>query len=129
MNQDNKIFIKDDMEKIGTKSQSDMKDMLKIKKEAVEFEDFHNFQLTEKNFKKETTEKTDTKANLDMKNGKKVRNCPKDKPIKEPENKFIANLKECPVCEKSLENDKLLSKGFHFINHFDGLKDTSLLHR
>ena len=33
-------------------------------------------------------------------------------------NKFIDNLKDCPVCRQSLKNDKVLSNGAHLVNHF-----------
>ena len=76
MNQDNNIFVKDDTEKVVAKSQSEMKNMLGIKKEKMEVEDCVYSQSKEKILKKETTEKTDTKANLDLKNRKRVENCP-----------------------------------------------------
>ena len=37
-----------------------------------------------------------------------------------PVNKFISNLKECPVCKQSLKNDKKpLLAGVHLVSHFN----------
>lgn len=43
---------------------------------------------------------------------------PKENQVKSDENKFIENLKECPICKNPLNQDKPLSPGVHLIQHF-----------
>ena len=53
-----------------------------------------------------------------------MEDCPKEKLVEIPVNKFIDNLKDCPICRQSLKNDKPLSNGAHLVNHFkDKFKD------